>query len=214
MSLQQIQALLARMYTDAALRERFFSEPDATGRDFGLTEDEIQQLQALSQPQTRAFAHGLVHKRMGQVQKLMPATSTLIQARFSRHFHAFAETCVPDGVRKHKDDAQRFAMYLRHDVEEPLPPWLCELIAFESDWISAMHPKTRLQVRWYRHPVEDIHAAAVLREGDVPLDEAALLAATVPRCWTLACWWRTISSAPLRFKIISWPRVQLPAALA
>jgi hypothetical protein len=42
-----IEAFLARLYTDAAARERFLADPEAEARRAGLAEDDVRRLAAV-----------------------------------------------------------------------------------------------------------------------------------------------------------------------
>jgi hypothetical protein len=64
MGLAQIQQVLARLYTDAALRERFFADPQRTGAELGLDAGEVHQLAHLSVQQVTFFARSLQRKRL------------------------------------------------------------------------------------------------------------------------------------------------------
>ena len=67
MSLAEVQGLLARLYTDESLRERFLSEPFLVGNENGLSQSESKQLAQILPEQLRFFADSLTHKRFHEV---------------------------------------------------------------------------------------------------------------------------------------------------
>jgi hypothetical protein len=194
MSLQHVQSLLARLYTDSSLRDAFFANPLEVGKANGLSEEECLQLQALPIHHTQFFAHSLVHKRQGQVKKHLPSSAQVMGASFDRAFHAFAETYVPKGVRKHKEDSLAFAGFLASWLQDNPPPnashwptWLPELIRYEADCIDVMHPSFKWKVALYKYPVRRI-ARALFEQSDIP-DKSK---------WTSIIWWRSLGRKKLK----------------
>lgn len=194
MSLQNVQMLLAKLYTDPQIRESFFLDPEQTASDFGLSVQEQAQILELSKPLTRTFAHSLVHKRQGVVQKLLPCTFQSMGPLFNKAFHAFSSSYVPVGVRKHKEDAVRFALFLQEwiplQADDTLPVYCIELARFEACWVEAHHPDVRWMLRTFRYPVHML-VQNVRTSKELP-DSCA------PR-WTCAFWWRWSSRSTLSF---------------
>lgn len=109
MGLAEVQALMAQLYTDAPLRERFFDDPTAVGLEFDLSGDEIRHLEHLSERQVGRFADALRGKRLHGVAKLLPLTREALGDRLHDLFQRYAGTYAPRGIRKHRDDALAFA---------------------------------------------------------------------------------------------------------
>jgi len=134
MGLTEIQVGLARLYTDAALRERFAAAPLAVGRELGLDAVEAAQLAWLSTAQLNLFANSLRGKRRHEVAKLLPLTCQLLGANFAALFERHADASLPAGSKKHLADALGFAKFLRSlsDAELCAPPWLVEVLRYEE----------------------------------------------------------------------------------
>jgi hypothetical protein len=200
MSLLQIQVLLARLYTDPVLQQRFFEAPEVVGKEFGLTPEEVRQIQEISAKDTRFFAHSLVHKRLGQVQKLLSGTARVMSCAFNRAFHDFAPTFVPSGTRKHHLDALNFAVFLQKQVLNKTttgknwPPWLGELLQLETSWIRAYFAETRWRMKLFRYPVWRL-----LKE--LEHDTQPELS---PQ-WTLLVWWRLSRGGKLHHQLFPRP---------
>ena len=67
MSLQELQALTARLYTDDVFRADFFRSADS---------DVERSLGALDRQRVELYAHGLKRKRLQLVRQWIPATGT------------------------------------------------------------------------------------------------------------------------------------------
>ena len=65
MGLAEIQAALARLSIDPALRDRFFADPAGVGIELGLGAEEARGLADVSRRGVEQFAESLRRKRRG-----------------------------------------------------------------------------------------------------------------------------------------------------
>ncbi len=188
MGLAETQRLLAHLYTENSLCERFFTDPEAVGLEWGLAPDDIAQVVHLSQPQVTYFARSLISKRRGEVAKLLPRTCAALGAQFIPLFGRYAETFVPSGVKKHRQDALMFGRFLeaRKTDDMSCPPWLRDLIRYEIGWLSASALHTGLMVRLLRYAVHDMSDPPTARPS-------------------LACWVRLGVRGSVRHFVLSLP---------
>ena len=63
MSRPAFEAFLARLYTDAALRAAFLTDPVAVARDAALNESEVAALEAIDRQGLALAANSFAHKR-------------------------------------------------------------------------------------------------------------------------------------------------------
>ena len=63
MSMERVEALLARLYTDAELRARFLADPLSVSCGAGLDENEAASLQAIDRVGLELAADSYAHKR-------------------------------------------------------------------------------------------------------------------------------------------------------
>lgn len=112
MGLRQQQNLLARLYTDAELRERFRDERCAVALEFGLSAAEGEDLAAIAEAEIDWFADSLFWKRLREIGKLLPATSRALGAELEVHFRNFSVGFNPQSVKKHLEDALEFSSWL------------------------------------------------------------------------------------------------------
>ena len=192
MGLAESQRLLARLYTDAALRDRFAADPAGVADEFGLTSDEAKSLALLPIDQLDDFAGSLIRKRRGEVESLLPMTFRALEApRFASLFRRFAQGYVPIGIKKHRDDAVAFAEFLAREVTDP--PWLGDLARFEAASMMAHDPARRWTLLRLRHHPLDLARMAIDR--------------TIPprtrSTWIV--WYRLAASGRLRRMMLSWP---------
>src|SRR4051794_17956719 len=113
MPLAPQQQFLARLLTDATLREQFESDPSSTCTAAGLSGKDIEQVIALAAADVNYFATSLIHKRRGQVEHLLPLTRRALSDRFFTLFLQCAATTVPSGVKRHQEDSLAFVEYLK-----------------------------------------------------------------------------------------------------
>jgi hypothetical protein len=77
MELAQQQQILAQLYTNAELRRRFFTDPEATGQSFGLSPLAAQELAQISASQVRYFARSPSAQALKEVAQIFPVTQRL-----------------------------------------------------------------------------------------------------------------------------------------
>src|ERR1041385_2446224 len=91
MPLKEVQAVLARLYTDSGFRDRFFGNPIEACREYGLSADDAKQLEALDRPQIERFARSLRSKRAGLIREQLPALMTALGDAFWKLFQTYCE---------------------------------------------------------------------------------------------------------------------------
>ncbi len=201
MGLAEQQHVLVRLYTDATFRERFLADPHRASAELGLAAEDAQRLIQVSAPQVRFFARSLYRKRLGEVRKLLPATAQAIGPHFEGLFNQFAESAIPGGPKKHRQDALAFARFLGQrvgrDGDGLFPDWLVDVIRYEAAWLQATDASSHIMIRWFRYPVGGILRA--LEEGREPVSDG--------RHAALAGWLRPHGRARLRHTVWLLPRL-------
>jgi hypothetical protein len=169
MGLAQVQAALARLYTDAAWRASFLADPEAAGATLGLAAAEARQLAGLAPAQVELVAGSLRRKRLTEVVKLLPLSHRALGPRFAALFWRHADAYLPRGTKRHRADALAFTAYLARAARaEPLdPPWAADLLAYEAAWLAASDPGCRVLLRRFRHDPRPL-AHALAHNGPRP----------------------------------------------
>ena len=117
MGLLEQQNFLARIFTDENIRRRFWQDPEKVGQENDLVADEIAELKQIVRVELDFFADSLVHKRLHEVEKLLPLTRNALETNFSRLFSEFSQTFQPQGVKKHLEDAIEFCRFVRRNED-------------------------------------------------------------------------------------------------
>ena len=130
MSLLEQQNFLARIFTDENLRHSFWENPEKTGQENFLNETEINRFKEIIAADLNFFADSLVHKRLHEVEKLLPLTKKALGENFPKLFKEFSNTFQPITVKKHLEDAIEFCKFLK-TVEIELN-FVKELAKFEQ----------------------------------------------------------------------------------
>jgi hypothetical protein len=182
MNLSDSQVLLARLYTDAGLRERFFSKANSAEREFGLHGQEAGQLSKLSAAQVNFFADSLIRKRLGEASKLLPLTRKALGTRFDKVFRSYAENHHLDTSRPYQNDAISFSAILPHSARTEFTeiPWAVDLARFEVAHLQAVALGRRCIIRLFRYSIDNL-LKTVAEGNQLPL---------LMRWPTLAIWLR------------------------
>lgn len=113
MGLLEQQNFMARIFTDESLRQSFWENPEKIGQANGLSEIEIAQFKEIIPENLNFFAESLFHKRLHEVEKLLPLTKRVLGDEFSKIFQKFAKKFQPTTVKKHLEDAIEFCQHLQ-----------------------------------------------------------------------------------------------------
>jgi hypothetical protein len=199
MGLAQIQELMAHVYTDDAVRERFFADPQEVARRFGLTGDEFRQLQGVSERRVRFFAASLERKRLTAVRKLLPLTNLAIGPQFADLFRRHAASYSPRGHKRHRDDALAMAALIEQVALEGqlAPAPVAELVRYEAAKIKASDPMRLFTACWLGRPNGEL----------APSSGLASDAAVNRLCPAVVVWFRCWPNGRLRRVVLPLPRL-------
>jgi hypothetical protein len=158
-ALADVQAILARLFTDAAFRASFFADPFAVGRSLGLEPTEASALAELSRNAVEQFAATIRRKRADDLRKALPLTARALGGAFDRHVLAAIVGAVRPG--RHRDDARALLDHLGRlsRSNELEPPWTADLARYEATFEDVLHRSACLLVRRFRFPVARLAAA-------------------------------------------------------
>ena len=199
MGLAELQRTLARIYTDAQLRERFFGDPLKVGREIGLSAEDARLLSQMSAKQVNTFADSLYNKRLLGVGKLLAMTRRVLGERFEAHFRRYVAAHVHGGTPQYLDDARTFAAYLEQRLREERvgSGWTLDLLRYEKARLKAADPNRRLVAAFFRHDISRL-VRSVARKEETP---------SVVKRATVALWVRSKRHGPVRYSAFSAPRL-------
>ncbi len=143
MSLADTQRLIALLATDASLRTQLLSDPLAVAARYGVDAKTAQTLAKEIAEEIERFARSLIGKRRNEVCKLLPRTKRVLGNCFDDLFRLYAKTTLPNGTKKHLQDAVQFADFLHTKLaaEKQIPLWIAELARYEASWLEVRtHP--------------------------------------------------------------------------
>lgn len=189
MGLANIQRVLAQLYTNTTLRERFLADPQGIGQELGLETAEIAQIAQISAQQVTLFANSLHSKRLGEVYKLLPLSYKVLGQSFTALFRQYADTYVPHGIKKHRDDAITFAAFIERIAHSKgiEPEWAIEVVRYEKARLLALEATRCLVICRFRYNMSK------LLQGVARGDERLLLV----RRLGIVVWWRWWSGGRL-----------------
>ena len=197
MGLAETQRLLARLYTDARVRDAFFQNPAAVAAEFSIPAPAAAQLAQLHLCEITRFARALQNKRCGDLAKLLPHTRRALGREFTTRFLAWSESTAPATSHRSLDDARQFAAQLLAPdaAQTQLPPWLLALVRYESAALQAGASRRCFVLRWFPWSIADLQKCA-----RSPRQRAKLR-----RRPGFCFWWRLTATACLRFFSFALP---------
>lgn len=193
MGLAQTQQVLAQLYTNTEFRQRFFANPQDFGAELGLSLDEAQQLAELSAKEVKIFANSLKWKRLAEVRGLLPRTARALGKNFTALFWRYTDTYLPQGIKKHREDAIAFADFIVKviSVECIELAWISDLVVYEKTWLLVYKHHSRLRVCWFHYPIGKLGS---------PEDMNGVMMQP-----TMAIWWRLSVRSRFHHFLISLP---------
>jgi hypothetical protein len=129
--LKATQRLLARLYTDDTLRQRFAVDPASVAKELNIALDAARQMKGLSGAQVATFARSLARKRLNEVQRALPATCGALGSRLAQLFGRYAAQFHPQGMHRGLTDALVFAKSLSRE-----PRTIADLARYEANWLQ------------------------------------------------------------------------------
>lgn len=187
MALRDIQAALARLYTDEAARAAFLADPKRAGASLGLDEAETDLLCDLAPRELRRFAAGLRAKRALDARKRTPLTALVLKTAFDGHFHAAVAARATSPAEQTRALARRLSALARAGTVEPV--WVGDLARYEAAFVEASRRRFAIALRLFSYPVGKIAGA---------LYAGASVGQIRPR-WTLGLWVRLPGGRLKRF---------------
>ena len=167
MALAHVQSMLARIYTDTELRQKFLLNPFEVATEYNLEDSEIEQVIDLSKDQVESFAVSLIYKRLGEIRKKLPFTARLLGKKFSRLFFQYAQASTPQGIKKHLEDTFLFADYIKRMAgQEKAAPWVVEVLQYEVNGIKAIISKFSLSFVIFHYDIKGL-VDSLLRDNQI-----------------------------------------------
>jgi hypothetical protein len=141
---------LAQLYTNAELRDQFFSDPMSIGMGLGLTAKEALEIAGMSGSQVSFFAQSLQRKRLNEISKMLPLTQRALGRRFGMIFEQYLKIQAPPCARSMPEELLDFAAFLQTTLPaEEFDASLRDCLRYEAAWVKASRPNCRLLVRWF-----------------------------------------------------------------
>jgi hypothetical protein len=192
MGLAEVQKTLAQLYTDRDLREKFLANPKTFATNLGLTSKDLEQLTQLSAFHLREFSESLHYKRMGEVKDILPFTSKSLKTKFAELFLKFADSYLPSGVKKHREDAIAFAEFIGKKSDSL--DWCKEIAIYEATRLKISESSKIIIFRLFRFPLKTIFSQ-LLQSQELSLEKKL----------TLAIWLRLPGKKTWNHYLLSFP---------
>jgi hypothetical protein len=159
MALAQVQAALARLYTDEAERAAFLADPQGAACALGLEADDAATLAAIAPQTLRRFANSLKAKSLLDARKMTPLTARVLDGAFAGHFAAAAAGLGPGAGRVEQAAALAGRLSGLAGARAIAPDWVGDLARYEAAFVEAAHARRGARLRLFRYPVGAIAGA-------------------------------------------------------
>jgi hypothetical protein len=158
MSIDSIQGILSRLYTDADFLREFIADKNIFYKTHGIVSQEtIEFLEAVPVEQIVLFARSLTKKRIHEIKNLIPATTILIGKRINELLLEHSEAYVPNGIHKHHDDAATFINFLLKQKElpdvNPIEGFIRSVLVYELQKIQSFISPKKILISFYRYDI-------------------------------------------------------------
>jgi hypothetical protein len=193
MGLSEVQAALARLSVEPALRDRFFADPAVVGAEIGLDAAAALGLGGMPRRHIEQFADSLRRKRRDQVRRVVPSAVRALGRQFATLFDRYIDDSPPRGSKADLDDAAGFVEALGRWADQIEPKWAADLARYELTWRQAARAGWIPIVRTFRYRVAGL-ATGQEREPVKPRP-------------TIACWWRLTRRGKVRHVVVSLPEI-------
>lgn len=203
MALGETQALLARLFTDAALRRQFFDAPVDVAKQSGLGEADARMIATIDRAEVEAFARGLFGKRASDLRRSMPLTARALDHAAiglnrpnaeNERFDAILMNALAAAGSRSTSDAATLLRYLDAlGAKDDSFGYVADIARFELAFIEAARPG--LWIRRFRY---DVRALATALRAD---------AAARPMRREMIGIWARAPGARLRWALIGLPRL-------
>ena len=150
--LAHLQAALARLYTDAAVREELRCSPEAFAARFGLEESEVAGLVREVLGEVEDFARALHRKRFHEAMRALPRTREILGVRLAALFDEYAAATPLGAARNPALDALAFVQWLLAAHRAGLSAADGDALRYECAWLTMQHTSRRALVRWLLVP--------------------------------------------------------------
>jgi len=165
MELAATQKLLARIYTDSTLRNRFFADPVSIGASFGLSAEEAQTLAELPKDDVHDFTKSIRRQRLESVTALLPETVKILGRRFGELFREYVVKSQLSADAHPWTDAIRFctACITAQKLKVTVKRWEMEMMRYEGARLEFLHGEKSMQMHFSMYGVT--RAANTLAAG-------------------------------------------------
>lgn len=184
MELATSQKLLARIYTDSVLRNRFFADPITIGASFGLNQDAALQLAKLPKEEVHNFTKSLRRQRLAWVSRELPLSRKLLGSRFGELFKDYVVKSQLPEKSLPWVDAMRFCKNAinRKKSAVEVAKWELEFMRYECARLDFNNSPDRVRRFFSYYRVNGLEAA--ITAGQIPTSVRTLPCFTVFWRWT------------------------------
>jgi hypothetical protein len=184
MELASTQKLLARIYTDSVLRNRFFADPVTIGASFGLAPETARQLADLPKEEVHKFTKSLRRQRLEWVGRELPFSLKLLGRRFGELFKDYVvKSQLPENAQPWVDAIhfyEAIAGRKKHLVE--IRKWELEFMRFECTRLAFNNSPDRVRRFFSFRRINRLENA--LAAGEIPTSATPLPCFTIFWRWT------------------------------
>lgn len=141
MSIAEMQACLARLYTDDPFRKLFYIDPDNTLAEYKLTEHEINAIKGIDQKLLNHFAFSLKNKAKKRFVSAYPLLFKVNPTEISRYYDRYYQLYPATPHELESERIITFGKFIAQTLatDDDLPPYSKDLAEYERLYYIARY---------------------------------------------------------------------------
>lgn len=167
MSVAEMQACLARLYTQESYRRLYYLDPDTPARDYALTELEANALDNLDRAMLERHAAGLKLKRARRLRASYPLLFRLYAPYMGRYLDRYIQLYPARPHEPVQDQVVAFGSFVEESMagEDAVPPYASDISRYERlCYLARACPRTS-DVTGVVRPQGQVQPPAVVPEA-------------------------------------------------
>ena len=146
MSVAEMQAYLARLYTNDPFRKLFELDPDTTMKDYTLTDDEVNALKQIDIQMLNMFASTLKNKRKKRFLGAYPLLFKLADVNIVKYYNRYYNLYPAKPHEETLPQIVAFGEFMEQSLatDEDAPAYSCDLVRYERlYYMTAFSPTSQ-----------------------------------------------------------------------
>jgi hypothetical protein len=138
MSVNEMQACLARLYLDEPFRRLFYLDPTVL-EGYWLTDEELAAIRGIRREELEYYASSLKNKRRARIERAYPMLFTLAPADIGKYYSRYYQLHIAKTTLSPQQDTLAFGAFVEDSVcgVDHMPPFTADIARYERLYYQA-----------------------------------------------------------------------------